>query len=88
MLPVIDRIGRRQLLLVGSVSAMAIHIIIASVMATKGHAVSSVNGNANLTWEIKGDAGKAVIAFSYIFTAVYGFTWVCQAQYLFETKLT
>ncbi|KAJ5539051.1 High-affinity glucose transporter [Penicillium frequentans] len=75
MLPVIDRIGRRQLLLVGSVSAMAIHIIIASVMATKGHAVSSVNGNANLTWEIKGDAGKAVIAFSYIFTAVYGFTW-------------
>jgi hypothetical protein len=86
MLPVIDRIGRRQLLLVGSVCAMAIHIIIASVMATKGHAVSSVNGNANLTWVIKGDAGKAVIAFSYIFTAVYGFTWVCQAQCLFPSK--
>ncbi|KAJ6096927.1 Major facilitator superfamily domain general substrate transporter [Penicillium sp. IBT 16267x] len=75
MLPVIDRIGRRQLLLVGSVSAMAIHIIIASVMATNGHAVSSVDGNTNLTWEIKGGAGKAVIAFSYLFTAVYGFTW-------------
>lgn len=77
MLPFIDRIGRRQLLLVGSVGAMTIHIIIAAVMATNGHAVSSVDGNANLTWEINGDAGKAVIAFSYIFTGIYGFTWVC-----------
>ncbi|KAJ5736440.1 High-affinity glucose transporter [Penicillium malachiteum] len=75
MLPIIDRVGRRELLLIGSVTCMAVHAIIAAVMATKGHAVSEVNGNSNLTWEIKGNAGKAVIAFSYIFTAIYGFTW-------------
>ncbi|KAJ5812644.1 hypothetical protein N7474_008945 [Penicillium riverlandense] len=75
MLPIIDRVGRRLLLLIGAVLCMAIHFIIAAVMATKGHAVPNVDGNSNLTWEIKGSAGMAVIAFSYIFTAVYGLTW-------------
>jgi hypothetical protein len=55
---------------------MVIHFIIAGVMASKGHPVPDVNGNANLTWSIKGSSGMAVIAFSYIFTSVYGFTWV------------
>jgi uncharacterized membrane protein (DUF485 family) len=77
MLPFIDRVGRRKLLLVGSVTCMAVHFIIAGIMASKGHPVASVNGNANLTWEIKGSPGMAVIAFSYIFTGIYGLTWVC-----------
>jgi hypothetical protein len=55
---------------------MVIHFVIAGVMASKGHPVASVNGNSNLTWSIKGSSGMAVIAFSYIFTSVYGFTWV------------
>jgi hypothetical protein len=55
---------------------MIVHFIIAGVMANYGHAVSNVDGNANLTWEIKGSAGMTVIAFSYIFTGIYGFTWV------------
>ena len=80
MLPYIDRVGRRKLLLIGSVTCMAVHAIIAAVMATKGHAVSSVNGNSNLTWEIKGSAGMTVIAFSYIFTGIYGFTWVSHSK--------
>ena len=84
MLPLIDRVGRRMLLLVGAVLCMAIHFIIAAVMATKGHAVPNVDGNSNLTWEIKGSAGMAVIAFSYIFTGVYGFTWVCRSWWLFS----
>jgi hypothetical protein len=77
MLPYIDRVGRRKLLLLGSVICMAIHFIIAGVMASKGQPVSNVNGNYNLTWSITGSSGMAVIAFSYIFTSVYGFTWVC-----------
>lgn len=76
MLPFIDRIGRRTLLLSGAVLCMVVHFVIAGVMASRGHAVPDVNGNANLTWEIKGSAGMAVIAFSYIFTGIYGFTWV------------
>lgn len=76
MLPFIDRIGRRTLLLSGAVLCMIVHFVIAGVMASRGHAVPDVNGNANLTWEIKGSSGMAVIAFSYIFTGIYGFTWV------------
>lgn len=76
MLPYIDRVGRRKLLLSGSVICMMIHFIIAGIMATKGKPVSNVNGNYNLTWSIKGASGMAVIAFSYIFTGIYGFTWV------------
>ncbi|KAJ5179217.1 Major facilitator superfamily domain general substrate transporter [Penicillium capsulatum] len=75
MLPFIDRIGRRPLLIGGAIACMAVHAVIAGVMATRGHAVDSVNGNANLRWEIKGSSGMAVIAFSYIFTGIYGLTW-------------
>lgn len=46
-------------------------------MATRGHAVDSVNGDENLRWIITGPAGKGVIACSYIFVGFYGFTWVC-----------
>lgn len=75
ILPFIDRIGRRTLLLSGAIICMAIHFTIAAVMASQGEAVESVNGNANLRWEISGGAGKAVIALSYIFVGVYGWTW-------------
>lgn len=86
MLPFIDRVGRRNLLLIGSVTCMVVHFIIAGVMASKGNPVPNVNGNANLTWEIKGSAGMTVIAFSYIFTGIYGLTWVCCIQfYLYPT---
>ena len=83
MLPFIDRVGRRNLLLLGSVTCMIVHYIIAGVMASKGNPVPDVNGNANLTWEIKGSAGMAVIAFSYIFTGIYGLTWVWLYSILF-----
>lgn len=76
ILPFIDRVGRRKLLLSGAVLCMALHFAIAGTMATHGHYVDSVNGNANLRWEISGAPGKAVIACSYLFTAVYGLTWV------------
>ncbi|XHG08896.1 hypothetical protein AWENTII_011986 [Aspergillus wentii] len=75
MLPFIDRIGRRLLLLSGSVLCMICHFAIAGLMATYGHYVDEVNGDANLRWIIKGPAGKGVIACSYIFVAIYGFTW-------------
>lgn len=88
MLPFIDRVGRRNLLLVGSVTCMVVHFIIAGVMASKGNPVPNVNGNANLTWEIKGSAGMTVIAFSYIFTGIYGLTWVCynSIMFVYETS--
>jgi MFS family permease len=75
ILQYIDRIGRRTLLLLGAVSCMVIHFAIAAVMATQGNYVDEVNGNANLRWQISGAPGKAVIALSYIFVGIYGWTW-------------
>ncbi|EAW13754.1 sugar porter family MFS transporter [Aspergillus clavatus NRRL 1] len=75
ILPYIDRIGRRLLLLSGSIICMALHFAIAGIMATYGHPVDEIDGNKNLRWEIDGTAGKGVIACSYIFVGVYGLTW-------------
>ncbi|KAF7168368.1 hypothetical protein CNMCM6106_003606 [Aspergillus hiratsukae] len=75
ILPYIDRIGRRKLLLSGSVICMALHFTIAGIMASYGNPVDEIDGNKNLRWEIKGAAGKGVIACSYIFTGIYGLTW-------------
>jgi hypothetical protein len=75
ILPYIDRVGRRTLLLIGAISSLILHFTIAGVMATQGHHVDSVKGNDNLKWEVNGAPGKAVIALSYIFVGVYGFTW-------------
>ncbi|KAL5358552.1 general substrate transporter [Aspergillus floccosus] len=75
ILPFIDRMGRRPLLLGGAVACMVLHYAIAGVMATYGHPVDEIDGNKNLRWEIGGAPGKAVISLSYIFVGVYGFTW-------------
>lgn len=76
ILPFVDKIGRRMLLLSGAILCMALHFAIAATMATRGHYVDSVNGNENLRWQIAGAPGKGVIACSYIFTGIYGLTWV------------
>ncbi|KAL1605266.1 hypothetical protein SLS60_004812 [Paraconiothyrium brasiliense] len=75
MLPFIDRIGRRQLLIGGALICMCLHYSTAAVMAAYGQPVDNVFGNENLKLEITGAPGKAVIALSYIFTGIYGLTW-------------
>ncbi|KAK4493649.1 hypothetical protein PRZ48_014834 [Zasmidium cellare] len=75
MLPFIDRIGRRQLLISGSVICMTLHYATAGVMATYGQPVPDVGGNTNLRLLLSPTPGKAVIALSYIFTGIYGLTW-------------
>lgn len=75
MLPFIDRVGRRQLLLGGAVICMSLHFATAGVMATYGRSVPDVGGNANLRLLLSPTPGKAVIALSYIFTGIYGLTW-------------
>lgn len=75
MLPFIDRIGRRELLIGGALICMCLHYTTAAVMASYGRSVDNVFGNENLKLEISGAPGKAVIALSYIFTGIYGLTW-------------
>lgn len=76
ILPTIDKLGRRNLLIYGAIACMVIHFATAGVMATYGRPVDSVNDNENLRWQIDGNAGRGVIALSYIFVGVYGWTWV------------
>lgn len=75
ILPFIDRLPRRALLLTGAFACMALHFTIAGLMATYGHPVDSIDGNANLRIEVLGAPAKGVIACSYIFVGVYGLTW-------------
>lgn len=75
ILPFIDRVGRRKLLLGGAVLATIIHFATAGVMATHGWAVDGVPGIPNLRWSIEGAPARGVIALSYIFVGIYGFTW-------------
>ncbi|PSN68523.1 sugar transporter [Corynespora cassiicola Philippines] len=75
ILPFIDRIGRRVLLLAGSILCMILHFAIAGTMASYGHYVPDIDGNTILRWRIGGHPAKAIIACSYIFVGVYGFTW-------------
>lgn len=56
---------------------MICHFAVAGLMANYGHHVDQVNGDENLRWVISGPPAKGVIACSYIFVGIYGFTWVC-----------
>ncbi|KAM0512522.1 hypothetical protein ACHAPE_008845 [Trichoderma viride] len=69
---VIDRMGRRWLLIVGAIICGVIHFTVGAVMAVYGHHVDSVDGNDILRWQISGPPAKAVIALCYIFVGVYG----------------
>lgn len=77
MLPFIDRIGRRQLLLVGAVLCCILQFAIAGIMASYGHYVTNIDGNYNLRWTLPSgsSASTGVIACSYIFVGIYGLTW-------------
>ncbi|KAK4070884.1 hypothetical protein Trihar35433_5351 [Trichoderma harzianum] len=72
---VIDRMGRRWLLIVGAMICGVIHFVVGAIMAVYGHHVNSVDGNDILKWQISGPPAKAVIALCYIFVGVYGVTW-------------
>lgn len=78
ILPFIDRFGRRQLLMGGAILCCILHFIIAALMASYGNEVDALGGNENLTWSMANgptSASYGVIACSYIFVGVYGFTW-------------
>ncbi|KAL6903909.1 general substrate transporter [Trichoderma evansii] len=72
---VIDRMGRRWLLIVGAIICGIIHFTVGAIMAVYGHHVDSVDGIDILKWQISGPPAKAVIALCYIFVGVYGVTW-------------
>ena len=86
ILPFIDRLGRRKLLLGGAVIGSIIHFATAGVMAEHGYPVDGLPGMDNLTWSIDGAPSRAIIAMSFIFVGVYGCSWapvgwICEYLY-------
>ncbi|KOS16821.1 High-affinity glucose transporter [Escovopsis weberi] len=71
---VIDRIGRRWLLIYGAIFCGIIHFIVGAVMAVNGHHVDSIDGNEILKWQIGGPPAKSVIALCYIFVGIWA--WI------------
>ncbi|GFP57695.1 high-affinity glucose transporter [Trichoderma asperellum] len=71
---VIDRMGRRWLLIVGAIICGIIHFTVGAVMAVYGHHVDNVDGIDILKWQISGPPAKAVIALCYIFVGIW-VTW-------------
>lgn len=73
----IDRVGRRPILLVGAL-LMAIWLFAnAGILAANGSPAppGGVNGIAEASWSVSGHPGKAVIACSYMFVASYAPSW-------------
>jgi len=47
--------------------------------------MAEVDGNKNIVWQVTGPPAKGIIACTYLFVAVYGFTWApCTWIYVSE----
>jgi len=71
---IIDRVGRRPLLVYGILMMAVCHFIIGGVLGTYGTYVDSVAGNPNVKVQVSGQASRVVIAFSYILICIYALT--------------
>ncbi|KAF8251608.1 putative xylose permease [Wilcoxina mikolae CBS 423.85] len=84
-LAMIDKIGRRPLFVYGGIAMGTLNFAVAGLMANYGHSMDSVAGNKNIVWQVTGPPAKAIIACTYLFVAVYGFTWApCTWIYVSE----
>lgn len=72
-----DKVGRRTLMVWGAVAMAICMYIIGAVLAQKGEYVDQVGDNKNIHISLKNSpaASRAVMVFSYIFTLFYSLTW-------------
>ncbi|TQN69889.1 High-affinity glucose transporter [Colletotrichum shisoi] len=61
ILPIIDRLGRRPLLIGGAIICCIIHFTTGAVMKVHGNPVDEVDGDENLKWAISGAPAQGVI---------------------------
>ncbi|KAF2460099.1 sugar transporter [Lineolata rhizophorae] len=72
---IIEKIGRRDMLIYGGILMCAFNFAVGGIMAQYGRSVDEVDGNDTIKLEVSGPPSKGIIACSYLFVAVYGFTW-------------
>jgi len=73
----VDKVGRRPILLTGSILMMTWLFANAGIMAAHGNPAppGGLEGNPSASWEVHGAASKGLIACSYLFVASYAPTW-------------
>ncbi|KAA8916654.1 hypothetical protein TRICI_001180 [Trichomonascus ciferrii] len=73
----VDKIGRRPLLLGGSVGMGAFVFAVGGLLATYGEPVDQVGDNPNIHITLEGQFGpsRGVLVCSYLFTMVYALSW-------------
>ncbi|KAI9848048.1 MAG: hypothetical protein M1837_001150 [Sclerophora amabilis] len=71
----IEKIGRRPLFVYGAILMCALNFTVAGLMGNYGHGIEGLNGDATIRWQVGGPPATGVIACSYIFVGIYGFTW-------------
>lgn len=74
----LDKAGRRPVLLVGSAVMMALHFAVGGLLATYADPVDSIDGDTTLRMKIpqsNGGAAKGVIACCYLFVCAFGGSW-------------
>ncbi|ODV86029.1 hypothetical protein CANARDRAFT_175766 [[Candida] arabinofermentans NRRL YB-2248] len=73
----IDKVGRRWLMIGGSISMGTCIWIVGGVLCNYGEYVDEVGGNKNIHITLKDShhASVAVLFFSYLFTMFYSLTW-------------
>lgn len=72
-----DRWRLRHVMIGGSLGLAVCHFVVAAVMATEGHYdPSGVDGSKIVKWIVPShSASSVIIAFIYIFIAIYALTW-------------
>ena len=71
ILPVIDRISRRWLLIVGAIICGIIHFVTGAIMAVYGHKVDSVDGMHLPITHVLYHLGSLALDFDPILTSVH-----------------
>lgn len=74
----LDKVGRRPVLMTGAILMMIFQFAIAGILATYSEPVDSVDGNPNIKITIPSShkaAGKGVIAMCYLFVCSFACTW-------------
>ncbi|CCH45756.1 High-affinity glucose transporter [Wickerhamomyces ciferrii] len=72
-----DKVGRRPLMIYGSIAMGTCMFIIAGILAGKGEYAESIGGNDNIHITLVNSpaASRTVLVFSYLFTMFYSLTW-------------
>lgn len=82
----IEKIGRKDLTLVGSIPSAFIMYCIGLLMVFNGHEVQPMNGNEALVWSVDLHAGAVILSLCFLFVAIYSLT-LSTSTWIYTTEI-